>query len=92
MSRWMVLACAVVISSGSFSAAFARHGSHRGECHEHYDEGNCRHFEFEHHHRGSHPHFEDYHRSGYPHTDNGAAQPPPSPYEATPAPAPPPQR
>jgi hypothetical protein len=90
MSRWMVVACVVVISGGSCSLASARHGSHHGECHEHYDDGDCRHFEFEHHRRGAHEHFEDYHRSGYEHMDNGAPRRPPAPDEA--APAPPPQR
>ena len=92
MSRWMVLACVVVISGGSFSAAFARHGNHHGECREHYDDGNCRDFEFEHHHRGPHEHLEDYHRSGYQHMDNGTARRPLSPYETAPAPALPPQQ
>ena len=48
MSRLLVVARVLVISGGSFSAAFARHGSHHGECHARHDDGN-RHFEFEHH-------------------------------------------
>jgi len=74
MSRWTLLMFAAAILGGSCSLAYARHGSHHSDFHEPCTDGGCRHFEYEHHHRGSHEHLEDYHRPQYEHFGNGPAR------------------